>query len=263
MFTLQHQQISWNGQFYLLNQGIPTGAKHCVPLANIFLTFIVKELLDKDRAFKLAFEANVKIWKRFIDDCFGLYLGRVKQFQKFYTKLKNQFQNYDLELTMEHSRGKITMLDIEIYIDANQIHTRENRKETASNLYLRSGSAHPNYTFKGIVKSQMQRLRRLCSKDEDFEASIDQLKVRCYNSGYDKTMVDNVLEESHLLTRDFRSKPRVEETTNKIRWVTLAGSTFEKEQKEFVGNINGVKGTLHCVRNRQNHWPHNWRSAIQ
>lgn len=93
----------------------------------------------------------------------------------------------------------------------------------------------------------MQRLRRLCSKDEDFKASIDQLKVRCYSSGYDKTMVDNVLEESHSLTRDFRSKPRVEETTNMIRWVTLAGSTFEKEQMEFVGNINGVLKEHHIA----------------
>ena len=165
-------------------------------------------------------------------------MGRSKQFSKFYSKLKEQFQKYDLELTMEHSREKMIALDIETYISMNQLHTRESRKETASNLYLRSGSAHPNFTFKGIVKSQMQRLRRLCSKDSDYKTSIDLLKVRCYSSGYDKTMVDNILGEAQLLTRDFSSKPRVEETINKIRWVTLAGSTFEKEQAEFVGNIN-------------------------
>ena len=153
-------------------------------------------------------------------------------------KLKRQFQKYGLELVMERSRERVVILDIETFIGMNQIHTRENRKETAANLYLRSGSAHPNFTFKGIVKSQMQRLRRLCSKDDDYTTSIEQLKIRCYNSGYDKTMVDNTLQEAQLLTRDFRSKPQVQELVNKIRWITLARSSFEREQLYFVKNIN-------------------------
>ena len=36
MYTLENQQVFWNEQYYVLNQGIPTGAKHCVPLANIY-----------------------------------------------------------------------------------------------------------------------------------------------------------------------------------------------------------------------------------
>ena len=76
MYFLEHQQISWNGQYYLLNQGIPTGAKHCVPLANIFLSFIMRELLDNDEIFRKVFKSNIKLWKRFIDDCFGLFMGR-------------------------------------------------------------------------------------------------------------------------------------------------------------------------------------------
>ena len=70
------------------------------------------------------------------------------------------------------------------------------------------------------------------------QASVDLLKVRCYNSGYDKTMVDSILSEAQLLRREFRSKPCVQETINKIRWIVLAGSAFEKEQTEFVVNIN-------------------------
>ena len=46
MYTLQNQQIFWNESFHMLNQGIPTGAKHCVPLANILLTFIIRELIE-------------------------------------------------------------------------------------------------------------------------------------------------------------------------------------------------------------------------
>ena len=173
MYTLEHQQIQWNGQFYKLNQGIPTGAKHCVPLFTC-------------------------------------------------------------------SREKIVILDIGVYIDANQLHTQENRKETASNLYLRRGSAHPDYTFKGIVKSQLKRLRRLCSKNDDFLTSIELLRTRCYNSGYERKMVDDILKDAHLIKRDFRPSPPSVETITRIRWVILAGSKFEKEQMNFIRNMNSV-----------------------
>ena len=226
----------------MLNQGIPTGAKHCVPLANIFLSFIIRELLENNPTFKSMYERNVKIWKRFIDDCFGMFLGRGKLFNKFYNILKKQFLKYGLELTMEHSRSDIVMLDIEIFIYLNQLHTKENRKETASNLYLRSGSAHPEYTFKGIVKSQMQRLRRLCSRDGDFRTAIEGLRTRCHNSGYDRNMVSDILNEAASLKRELSYKFNRPETdeTNKIRWVTLSGSSFEKEQKDFVMSMNNV-----------------------
>ena len=38
-YTLQNQQLKWNDTIYLLKQGIPTGAKHSVPLANNLLTY--------------------------------------------------------------------------------------------------------------------------------------------------------------------------------------------------------------------------------
>ena len=186
-------------------------------------TFIIRELLKNDHWFNTTFEQNVKIWKRFIDDCFGMFFGREKIFRKFYNRLSKQFEKFGLELTMQFSRKNVTMLDIEVYKAENQLHTRESRKETASNLYLRNGSAHPSFTFKGIVKSQMYRLRRLCSKNDDFQASLEELRLRCYNSGYSHSMVDGVLQNAAELKREFTPKQRIEEKITKIRWVVLAG----------------------------------------
>ena len=201
MYTLENQQIFWNGSYYILNQGIPTGAKHCVPLANIFLTFIIRELIAEDEKFKGVYMKCMKIWKRFIDDCFGMFLGKERRFRWFYKKLETKFRTYDLELTSEQSRKEIVMLDLIIYKHHNKLHTKENRKETASSKYLRYNSAHPAYTFKGIVKSQMFRLRRLCSRNEDYATAITGLRERCANSGYDKKMVDEVLKDAESLQR--------------------------------------------------------------
>ena len=93
----------------------------------------------------------------------------------------------------------------------------------------------------------MYRLRRLCSKDADFKASIENLKLRCHNSGYNRQMVDGVLSDANSLKREFKRKPCVIETMNKVRWVVLSGSKFEKEQMNFVNNINGVLKEHHIA----------------
>ena len=64
----------------MLTQGIPTGGKHCVPLANIFLTYIIRILLEKDSVFKSLYDRNLKLWQRFIDDCLGNLMGKQKLF---------------------------------------------------------------------------------------------------------------------------------------------------------------------------------------
>ena len=39
IYTLENQQILWDSKFYLLCQGLPTGVKHSLPLANLFFIF--------------------------------------------------------------------------------------------------------------------------------------------------------------------------------------------------------------------------------
>jgi hypothetical protein len=241
MYTLENQQIKWNDSYWMLNQGIPTGGKHCVPLANIFLSFILKKLMETDAVFKSDFENNVKIWKRFIDDIFGLFLASQRLFEKFYRKIVEQFRKYELDLTYETSQESIVILDIEVFKDDNQLHTREHRKETASNSYLRIGSAHADYTFKGIVKSQMYRLRRLCSREDDYLSAIAGLKKRCINSGYDQLMVNEILSSAKDLRREIKTVQNIEQNDiNKIRWITLSHSCFEKDINTFTKTMNQV-----------------------
>lgn len=97
IYTLESQQIMWNGKFYLLNKGIPTGGKHCVPLANIFLSYIIKDLLKHNSMFRADFESKLKLWRRFIDDCGGVFLG--VGFDRFFKTLNDHFNQFDLQLT--------------------------------------------------------------------------------------------------------------------------------------------------------------------
>ena len=238
IYTLEEQQIVWNGGYYKLNKGIPTGGRHCVPLANILLTYILKDLVKSNIKFRMEFETNLKLWKRFIDDCAGVHIGR-DNFLNFFNMLNEHCNKFDLNLTYESSPTSIHFLDIEIFITENKFHTKEHRKETASNSYIKFGSAHPKHCFKGIIKSQLTRLRRLCSRDTDFIEAVDKLRDRCIKSGYDTTMVNQILSQAcqmeRILTPTVR---RFDSNFEIIRWVILSGTPYEKQIRSFTNRIN-------------------------
>ena len=154
--------------------------------------------------------------------------------------LEGQFNKFGLKLTYESSTFRLHLLDIEVFVDDNKFHTKEHRKQTASNSYIKFGSAHPKHCFKGIIKSQMHRLRRLCSRNNDFMDAIKQLRERCINSGYDIDLVEGILMQANSLERDLSPKINLPVTSNihKIRWVVLAGTPYEKQISEFTNKIN-------------------------
>ena len=257
LYTLSSQQILWDGKYHMLNQGIPTGAKHSVPLANIFLSFIILDLINSNPEFKSEFDNEVKLWKRFIDDCCGILSGDFQHFLVFFKMLSEGFSKFGLELTCdtdthivdgENITAKdnpiISFLDIDIFKADNTIHTCEHRKETSATAYLLHNSAHPRHTFSGIVKSQLYRLRRLCSRDVEFVKSVADLKVRCLNSKYPAAMVNEILDNAPNISRTIRNNlnvvPDINQSKHTARLVILSGTSYEYEIINFVSRMNDL-----------------------
>ena len=254
LYTLQHQQIYWDGKYYMLNKGLPTGAKHSVPLSNILLTFILLDSLNTNSNLNNIFSSQVKLWKRFIDDGTGIFKGKIEEFLNFFSLLQISFAKYGLALTCDTDTHKITesgvfekvdkfvpFLDIELFKYNGTLHTREHRKETSTNSYLSIKSAHPRHTFPGIVKSQLYRLRRICSLQTDFEKAIQNLEKRCLNSGYNSKMVKNILNQAAVLER-ILVKPENNNTNEFeiVRLVILAGTGYEVEFCNFAKRMNSI-----------------------
>ena len=101
IYTLKNQQVYWNSRYHILDQGIPTGGKHSVPLANILLCFILVHALNSHAEFSRLFKLNVSLWKRFIDDCSGIYKGTIVEFVHWFALLQSIFNRYNLELTCD------------------------------------------------------------------------------------------------------------------------------------------------------------------
>ena len=252
IYTLKNQQIKWNGLFYLLVCGIPTGGKHSVPIANILLSYIILSAIEEDPTFM----SDIKLWARFIDDCIGLFAGTIQEFQVWFFKLQIVFRKFGLELTCDTDcysfvNGEfipkdtvkgVTFLDMDVFKALDTIHTKEHRKETSSVSYLPVHSAHAKHTFSGIVRSQLSRLRRICSLQEDFEAALDGLKERCLRSGYDEEMVSDILVNGRSLARILVPVDKSLDIDNResVKLVVLAGTEYAKHFSEFARRINST-----------------------
>ena len=126
----------------------------------------------------------------------------------------------------------------------NTLHTKEHRKETSATSYLHYTSAHPRYTFKGIIKSQLYRIRRLCSREEDYIIAAELLKQRCTASDYKIDVIEDVFDNYKEIPRDLNDRFRDDDdNSHKVRLVVLAGTQYEFSIKAFAERMNRVLAT--------------------
>ena len=183
------------------------------------------------------------MWKRFIDDIGGISLGYIA-FLLWFGILKEHFRKYGLELTTATDSETMvvsTFLDIDVFKEGNTIHTKEHRKETSASSYLPYISAHPRYVFRGIMKSQMKRIRRLCSRDVDYIEAIELLKKLCISSGYKNEDVTLVFDNYQRLPRNLDDHLSADvDDFHEVRLVVLSGTSYQADIDLFAKRMNHV-----------------------
>ena len=177
--------------------------------------------------------------------------------------LRNHFNKFGLDLTSDtdthiisdsytttkKANQHITFLDIDIFKTDDTIHAREHRKETSAMSYLKYNSAHARHTFSGIIKSQLYRLRRLCSRNIDFEYAVADLKQRCIKSEYPANIIDNILNTAPNITRTLTKslQLRNQEETPSVSLVVLSGTSYGKVFSDFATKVNNFSLPLFKV----------------
>ena len=70
--------------------------------------------------------------------------------------------------------------------------------------------------------------------------AVQQLRQRCINPGYMPEMVDSILLNARSMKRELipNNVGSVTNSDKVIRWVTLAGTKYEKSISDFVSKIN-------------------------
>lgn len=188
--NLTRNDFIFNGEFFLQIKGTAMGKKFAPAYANIFMANWEAEALSKC-------PKQPDCYVRYLDDIWGLWTGTIGEFEQF-LKILN---DHDPSIKLKHEIHPqfINFLDTTIYkgpnfIINNKVDIKVYFKKTDTHALLHRNSFHPPHTFRGIVKSQLLRFKRICTRSEDFQEAVGILFKALRERGYSRGPLRRILK---------------------------------------------------------------------
>ena len=176
------------------------GTKMAPSYANLFMHDLEMEFLSKEAR-------KPTLWVRFIDDIFIIWEHGESYLDQFLTSLNKV--NKHIKFTIEKSTLHVPFLDTTVFVENGELLTKLYTKPTDAHLYLRYDSCHPIACKTGIPKSQFQRLKRLHTKESDYQLASDQLSRQLEARGYPSNIIKSArdyVDKSTNITKNIKSK---------------------------------------------------------
>ena len=189
---LSESYVTYKDECYQSKKGIPTGGCNSRQLADIFLHWLLFYKIDILN--DVTWGKLIKLWKRFIDDCLGLWKGTRRQFDMFVNYLNKEAAKFGICFADNNVGLEVNFLDVTLYIKDKKIHYTLYVKPTDARRYLRTSSFHPPHTFDSVPISQIMRVIKRCSTAEEQNKCVEQLKTDLMASGYTQQKL-NILEK--------------------------------------------------------------------
>ena len=140
--SLDSAMAQFDGRWYNTEDGVPTGGKLCVYVANITVYFAFNE------AIYAVYTPNLLFMKRFIDDGIGCWTGSLIEFYRWFCRIyKCLSRVYNLKLTYKISPANqyIEFLDVQFCFIDGVLDTDIYYKPTDAHRYLDYNSYHPSH----------------------------------------------------------------------------------------------------------------------
>lgn len=187
--NLTKNDFEFDGQFFLQIRGTAMGKKFAPSYANLFMAAWEESALESCQKKPLHYF-------RYLDDIWGIWDHSKEEFEQFIITLNNHRQSIKLKSTI--NQESIDFLDTTTFKGADFSATRKLDvrvffKETDTHALLFRSSHHPKHTFAGLVKSQLLRFKRICTRAEDFRAAVKVLFSSLLTRGYSYTMLRQAL----------------------------------------------------------------------
>lgn len=104
-------------------------------------------------------------------------------------------------------------LDLEIFKQGEQLHTRTYFKDTDCNGYIPYSSRHHPQWKQAIPKGQLIRIKRNCNLMEDYNSQTDTLIKRFVDKGYERTKLERTRDEIGAVNREIILKEKTRQQT--------------------------------------------------
>jgi hypothetical protein len=187
--VLKRNNFQFNGQNYIQTGGTAMGTKVAVGYAN-------NTMGDFESKHVYTYHTQPIVYYRFIDDIFIIWTQGREALDSFIDHLNSR--SATIKFTSEISHTTVSFLDTLITIEDGHIVTNLFCKPTDSHNYLRYNSAHPQRCKDSIPYSQFLRIRRICSRMEDFDIHVVLFCRHFIRRGYPVPL----LQEAAIMARE-------------------------------------------------------------
>ena len=163
----------------------------------------------------------------------------VEDLHKFTTFANSIHKN--IKITTKLSKEKIEFLDTFVKIENGIIYTDFYQKPTDKQLYIRHDSCHPNHTKKNLPYGLGLRLKRICSKEEDYVKHQMELKSHLRKRGYSGKNIERQLQRVDKLNREDLLQAKTKKKKGKR---VLLVVTFSKQLPDISNILRKHHGIL-------------------
>ena len=105
------------------------------------------------------------------------------------------YQLPDISTTYKSCKKDISSLDLNVLLGKNKLSTDLHIKPTDCHQYLHYSSGHPEHTKRSIVYSQLLRVSRICSRENDFNRHKSNMKIWFQKRGYPENIIENEMKK--------------------------------------------------------------------
>lgn len=188
--NLRRNDFVFDGNFYLQIKGTAMGKKFAPAYANIFMAIWESDVFQKC-------ERKPLYYFRYLDDMWGIWGGSKEEFHCFVLTLNAHDPSIQLEAEID--ANSINFLDTTVFrgkdfSDTGKLDIRVFFKKTDLHALLFRSSFHPKHTFAGLVKSQILRFHRICTRHEDFMSAVNVMFGSLRKRGYSRQFLRNCLK---------------------------------------------------------------------
>lgn len=201
--TLKSNDFVFDGKCYLQVRGTAMGVDYAPHYSDIFMAKFEKDALDK-----CPFKPHT--YFRFLDDVFIVWQHGHSKFQEFLSILNTH--SPPIRFKAEVHESSVDYLDTTVFKDPtnnHQLWTKVFFKPTDTHQLLHKQSFHPKHTFKGILKSQITRFFRICSREIDFERAWCILSQSLRHRKYSRRWLRSIKSDTfkQLKLKQHRQQP--------------------------------------------------------
>lgn len=182
-FIVHNNYIEYNNEIYQQINGIAMGTNAAVSLANLYLYVLVDKFLLK--------QPNIISFNRYIDDIFFIYTDSLSNLNNLFSIANNLHPS--IKFTLVHSTSNIEFLDLNIILKHNStIEYEVHQKSLNKYMYITQQSCHPNHTFTGFIRGELQRYCRLSSSPHYFKKIKTLFFYRLLSRGYNIFFLEKI-----------------------------------------------------------------------